>query len=202
MLARFQTIVPRKAYFRHLDSIRKKTTSSISTVKSTNQRYNKRNIKKKSHAHVAEDAVSTVSKSDQTSTNDANEPSFSSGSSMIALLSVSNTASDSSSTFILDSGASNHFCANKSLFSTLKPLKKPKKILLANGHTTLITHSGTIYAKMNGLRLVKLRNVLFMPGGANLLSISKLLDSQIQSAFQKNGLILNDSKDEQNDIDI
>ncbi|KAK9664574.1 hypothetical protein RND81_14G052800 [Saponaria officinalis] len=74
-------------------------------------------------------------------------------------------------TWILDSGATDHMCSNKSLFSVLTPLPKPFTISLPNGQFVTIDSVGEVPISPN----ITLANVLFVPCfHFNLLSVAKL----------------------------
>lgn len=105
--------------------------------------------------------------------------SFSSSSSSSALLSTaaalltsSNTSSSDFPYWIIDSGATEHMCNNRTYFSDF--FDSPKNIKLANGDTISSSGYGTISCSVNDLALT-LKNVLYVPSlKSNLLSISAL----------------------------
>ncbi|XP_074377288.1 uncharacterized protein LOC141718806 [Apium graveolens] len=76
-------------------------------------------------------------------------------------------------TWIIDSGASDHMCAHKSLFSSINPLAQPITVSLPNGHTITISSIGTVPISPDLI----LQNVLFVPHFKfNLLSVHKLTE--------------------------
>ncbi|KAK9698544.1 hypothetical protein RND81_08G112000 [Saponaria officinalis] len=76
-----------------------------------------------------------------------------------------------SSSWILDSGASDHMCSNKLLFSELHTLSKAYSISLPNGHIVTINSVGSVPLTPQ----ITLLNVLFVPNFKfNLLSVGKL----------------------------
>ncbi|XP_074301087.1 uncharacterized protein LOC141632441 [Silene latifolia] len=76
-----------------------------------------------------------------------------------------------SNTWILDSGASDHMCFNKAMFSNFRLLSRPFSISLPNGQIVTIDTIG--YVCLNSH--ITLQNVLYVPCFKfNLLSISKL----------------------------
>ncbi|KAK9675924.1 hypothetical protein RND81_11G041900 [Saponaria officinalis] len=84
---------------------------------------------------------------------------------------VSSDAFAYSSSWILDSGASDHMCSNKLLFSELHALPKAYSVSLPNGHIVTINSVGTVPLTPQ----ITLCNVLFIPSFKfNLLSIGKL----------------------------
>ncbi|KAK9740327.1 hypothetical protein RND81_03G026900 [Saponaria officinalis] len=84
---------------------------------------------------------------------------------------VSSDAFAYSSSWILDSGASDHMCSNKLLFSELHALPKAYSVSLPNGHIITINSVGTVPLTPQ----ITLHNVLFIPSFKfNLLSVGKL----------------------------
>ena len=75
------------------------------------------------------------------------------------------------STWIIDTGASDHMCYNKDLFSSLQSLLKPSTVTLPDGKCVSVTHVGTVVLS----EALTLQGVLYVPSFKyNLLSISKL----------------------------
>ncbi|KAK9741839.1 hypothetical protein RND81_03G132500 [Saponaria officinalis] len=73
--------------------------------------------------------------------------------------------------WILDSGASDHMCADKRLFSYMQSILKPYNVSLPNGESVRITQMGSVPITSE----ITLQNVLYMPCFKfNLLSIAKL----------------------------
>jgi len=84
-----------------------------------------------------------------------------------------------STTWILDSGASEHMTKDENNLRNVKLLSKPIKICIAKAGTTLIANKvGTIFCTtmVNGKEIqVTINDVLYVPGlEFNLLSVSKL----------------------------
>jgi hypothetical protein len=77
----------------------------------------------------------------------------------------------SASTWIIDTGATNHMCHSLSLFSSYKSCPTPSFVQLPDGSNASITHIGTIHLSPT----IKLENVFFIPSFKfNLLSVSQL----------------------------
>lgn len=75
------------------------------------------------------------------------------------------------STWILDSGASDHMCHNRNLFVQTQTLSSPYHITLPNGHVVTVTQTGNIQISPD----ILLKHVLHVPHFKyNLLSINKL----------------------------
>ncbi|XP_074265379.1 uncharacterized protein LOC141587809 [Silene latifolia] len=86
--------------------------------------------------------------------------------------SFSNMSSTCFNSWILDSGASDHMCGNKNLFSILKTVPLPYSISLPNGEHAIINAMGEVPISSD----IVLKNVLYVPSFRfNLLSISRLL---------------------------
>jgi hypothetical protein len=79
------------------------------------------------------------------------------------------------STWIIDSGATDHYCNNISKFKNIKKLKNPIVIYVANNKSEIATHQGEveIFTKPNKERLtITLTNVLYVKTlGLNLISV-------------------------------
>lgn len=93
--------------------------------------------------------------------------------------------SNSSSAWILDSGASDHICYNLSLFKSYHVLhNKNHEIIIPNGTTIKVKYIGTVVLENNLI----LRDVLYVPGFKfNLVSVSKLVkEMTCNIAFTKN----------------
>jgi len=76
-----------------------------------------------------------------------------------------------SSTWIIDSGASEHMCFDSQFFTSLTSLPVPLHITLPNSFRIIVTHTGSVPILPN----LTLHNVLFVPVFRyNLLSVNKL----------------------------
>lgn len=75
--------------------------------------------------------------------------------------------------WIIDSGASDHMCAHKHLFSSLIPLNPPLTVSLPNGQIITITEKGHVPLTAD----IILHDVLYIPYFKyNLLSVHKLAE--------------------------
>ena len=66
----------------------------------------------------------------------------------------------------VDSGATSHMCANKSMFSEIRPYKSNKFVKLVNGDKVEIHGIGTAHLTVNsgkGTKGIKLYNTLYIP---------------------------------------
>lgn len=76
-----------------------------------------------------------------------------------------------STSWIVDSGASEHMTGDKSLFSTYTPCQDYHTIRIANGSHSKVAGTGTIYLSRNLI----LHSVLFVPDlDCNLISVSRI----------------------------
>lgn len=104
------------------------------------------------------------------------------------------------STWILDSGASEHLTKDEKLLRNIKILTRPTKIRIAKAGTTLMANKvGIIYGKtiVNGKEIeVTIRNVLYVPGlEFNLLSVPKLEANGFKVVFEnRKGKILKNTQ--------
>jgi len=90
---------------------------------------------------------------------------------------VSRSADDV--TLVVDSGASRHILCDAALFSIMQPATT--SVQLANNSSATATAQGTApftVAGGNGGSIeIQLRDVLLLPGGVNLLSVSRLAEA-------------------------
>jgi len=98
---------------------------------------------------------------------------------------------DKNSWFI-DSGAPSHMTDQRQLFTSLKPIKKGRKMVKGVGDCLLpAVGIGDVKVKteVDGRVLnLTLRGVLYVPGvGCNLLSVGATADNGIQTIFDSNG---------------
>ena len=94
--------------------------------------------------------------------------------------------------WILDSGATSHFSANKSLFINLKPTKIP--VSWGKAKKIIALGKGDIRTDFNG-RKITLKDALYLPKlGVNLVSITKLTKAGCEVNFKDNKVIINKDK--------
>ena len=93
------------------------------------------------------------------------------GISGLAFFMLTSNPSLSKDTWIIDTGAYNHMCCDRSLMHDIHSIAHSFHVALPNNHVILVTHAGSVRL---GSYLV-LHEVLFIPNfKCNLLSISKL----------------------------
>jgi len=94
---------------------------------------------------------------------------------------TSNTVNDK---WILDTGATRHITPHLELLTNLRPAPQAITVTFGNGSTAEATQVGDAYLQPNPNNIIKLVDVLFMPGAAdNLLSISQATQRGINFAF-------------------
>lgn len=108
---------------------------------------------------------------------------------------MANVESIPHDTWILDSGASSSMCNDRLQFSSLSMFDSPQSITTAKaGHTIQAIGKGSIRVSFkfdNNLSIVTFNDVLYVPDlDSNLLSVSKLMDSNVTVSFDKDQCIL------------
>ena len=99
-----------------------------------------------------------------------------------ALIACHALSANSTSNWIVDSGATCHMCSDDKLFANLQRLEKPVDVTLGDGRALMATSRGTVSMEMklpnNKTRRCKLLDVLYVPNlSYNLLSVSKAAEA-------------------------
>ncbi len=96
-----------------------------------------------------------------------------------------------SSTWIVDSGATCHMCNFRKQFVSYNKLVKPENVVIGDGRSLKAIGRGSVRLLMNlpdGTQLCKLRDVLHVPGlSYNLVSVSKASEVGKVTHFDKAG---------------
>ena len=80
-----------------------------------------------------------------------------------------------STEWILDSGASRHFCANKELMIDFEDVAHGQCVYMDNSSTATVKSKGKVLLKFTSGKMMSLSNVLFVPSlRRNLISITLL----------------------------
>ncbi|KAJ8063418.1 hypothetical protein OCU04_008638 [Sclerotinia nivalis] len=95
-----------------------------------------------------------------------------------------NSAADSNIVWLLDSGAFRHFTGYRIDFSTYESWDIPRRVTIANGSEVEAIGIGIIYWGK-----LRFRDVWHVPSFQRLLSISTLIDHNIQVRFNKDGAV-------------
>ena len=91
---------------------------------------------------------------------------------------------------IVDTGCSRHAFTDRNAFILFRPAKGINPIARIGGQMVKLIGEGTVQISLPD-RNVRLQNILYMPDlGANLLSVSQLLDSDVKVNITKNSIIL------------
>ena len=88
--------------------------------------------------------------------------------------------------FLLDSGANNHVCGDKSLFFEMTKLQEKININTANG-LIVATHEGSVKILLDNNLPVILTGVLYWEGSPNLISVVCLAEKGLCIKFTKTG---------------
>ena len=91
---------------------------------------------------------------------------------------------------VVDTGCSRHAFTDRNAFISFRPAKGINPIAGIGGQTVKPMGEGTVQISLPD-RNVRLQNVLYVPDlGANLLSVSQLLDSDVEVNITKNSIML------------
>ena len=163
--------IPRKMYYQSkqgqgLNKLRKNKTSDKEKGKKGSHVSKRGTQRSQGHAKQATDskALSPDSETD----NAASTSTWAAGA--IAAVSLTTQA------YLLDSGASHHYCGSKEHFTKLVPLPQPMQIKTASG-TEKVSYSGDVWIQLSKTDVFHLKEVLLLPSGNNLISISRLCKS-------------------------
>ncbi|KAF7835230.1 uncharacterized protein G2W53_010089 [Senna tora] len=93
--------------------------------------------------------------------------------------------------WIIDTGASNHICHNKSLMQNVRKLDKPINIHLPNGTNILVKETGTV-----NIGSLQLKDVFYIPSfHYNLVSVNQLTKTNSANVFfDHNSYLIQDLK--------
>jgi transposase InsO family protein len=97
------------------------------------------------------------------------------------------TSKLNSSEWIIDGGATDHYCYNKNLMTNVRTLSTPRVIVTANSTSTCY-QTGTVIIDLNAHHRVVLHNVLYLPDfHVNLISVFKLVSHGCEVTYKKHG---------------
>ena len=65
--------------------------------------------------------------------------------------------------WVVDTGATRHFCANKDLISDFVPSSGGEQVYMGNSSVSEVVGKGKILLKLNSSKKLTLINVLFVP---------------------------------------
>ena len=110
-------------------------------------------------------------------------------------LSASSAAADGTHQWTLDTGASSHFCNDRTLFDTFFPSTTRREVTVAAGKSCAAVGTGTVainFQQPDGaLRTVVLHNVVYVPDmHGNLLSLGRLAERGTKTELTAAGCAL------------
>ncbi|KAK9740651.1 hypothetical protein RND81_03G051100 [Saponaria officinalis] len=93
--------------------------------------------------------------------------------------------------WILDTGASRHFCAHKGLFAEFEEVADGECIYMGNSSSAMITGKGKIFLKLTSGKTLALNNVLYVPTlRRNLVSGALLNKAGMKLVFEADKLVM------------
>ena len=92
--------------------------------------------------------------------------------------------------WILDFGASRHFCANKELMINFEDVVDGQCVYMGNLYTVAVNGKGKVLLKFTSERLLSLSSVLFIPFLRTNLVSSTLLDITGIKIVQEDGKVV------------
>ena len=88
--------------------------------------------------------------------------------------------------FLLDSGANSHVCGNKSWFTSLQKLHKNERVQIRTANGIIdATHQGKVLIELDNGLSVTLGEVLYWKGAPNLISVSTLIENDMEVIFSR-----------------
>ena len=112
---------------------------------------------------------------------------------LAAVISQCNLVGNSKEWFI-DTGATRHICANKSMFTTYTPMAREEILYMGNSSTSKVEGIGRVVLKMTSGKQVTLNDVLYVPDvRKNLVSGSLLSKHGFKMVFVSDKFILSKS---------
>ncbi|GKF63810.1 hypothetical protein Tco_0187258, partial [Tanacetum coccineum] len=82
---------------------------------------------------------------------------------IIAMISEVNLVGSNNNGWWVDTGATHHVCADKSMFHSFRAVDNGEKLYMGNSATTDIKGEGDVILKMTSDKELKLTNVLYVP---------------------------------------
>ncbi|CAN1732005.1 Retrovirus-related Pol polyprotein from transposon TNT 1-94 [Linum perenne] len=92
--------------------------------------------------------------------------------------------------WIIDSGASKHFCASNEMFSELEEFEKGEQVFMGNSSSAPVFGKGKITLKLNSGKNLALSNVFFVPSlRRNLISAGLLNKAGLKLVMEADKLV-------------
>ncbi|KAK9726253.1 hypothetical protein RND81_05G202200 [Saponaria officinalis] len=93
--------------------------------------------------------------------------------------------------WILDTGASRHFCADKGLFAEFEEVADGECVYVGNSSSAMITGKGKIFLKLTSGKTLALNNVLYVPSlRRNLVSGALLNKAGMKLVFEADKVVM------------
>ncbi len=109
---------------------------------------------------------------------------------MVAVISEVNMV-DLMTEWVVDTGATRHFCANKDLISDFEPAAKGEQVYMGNSSVSEVLGKGKILLRLNSGKRLCLINVLYVPSlRKNLISGGLLLKAGFRLLFDGGKLVI------------
>jgi len=90
----------------------------------------------------------------------------------------------------MDSGATVHICADRSMFSSFQGFNSAP-VLMGNGVPAAVRGTGQVYLKLTSGKTLVLKDVLYVPSmSRNLISVSLLCRQGLKLVFESNKVVL------------
>ena len=98
---------------------------------------------------------------------------------------------ENNSEWIVDTGASKHFCANKDLFVSMEEAKAGEQVYMGNSSSSEVLGRGKVVLKLTSGKTLALHNVMYVPSlRRNLISGALLNKVGVKLVFDANKLVL------------
>ncbi|KAK9683745.1 hypothetical protein RND81_10G161700 [Saponaria officinalis] len=110
---------------------------------------------------------------------------------IIAVLIVEANLVGNVAEWILDTGASRHFCADKGLFAKFEEVTDGECVYMSNSSSAMITGKGKIFLKLTSGKTLALNNVLYVPSlRRNLVSGALLNKAGMKLVFEADKVVM------------
>ena len=93
--------------------------------------------------------------------------------------------------WIVDTGATKHFCADKELFAEFTGANQGEQVFMGNSSSSDVLGKGTVILKLNSGKSLSLQNVMYVPSlRRNLISGALLNKAGVKLVFEGDKLVL------------
>lgn len=92
------------------------------------------------------------------------------------------------SEWIVDTGATKHFCSDKDLFVDFSNASDGEHVFMGNSSSSEVLGKGNVFLKLNSGKTLSLKNVLYVPSlRRNLISGALLNKAEVKLVFEGDG---------------